>query len=237
MKKTVLMAICSGLAILSGFLALRMAALPCRWPAPPSLEADRGGDGVSAFSVQDSSSKSRHSQSVRGSVPDQKPIIMPTTTSALPSVFESSTNARYFIPSRIPDMETLLHDQTSSITGKYEVHVTHDGKEGLKLAKRLSPDAILLDIEMPKMHGMEVLKELKALGQKESTPLVMVMWHPESGPVDNAVYNYAEQFLVKPISTAHLTAILERLLAASRPAHPVNKPVEKQKGSANAAHP
>lgn len=122
-------------------------------------------------------------------------------------------------------------------TGNYSVHVARDDKEGLDMAKRLSPHAILLDVAVPKTRGIEILRELKRLSCADFAPLIIATWHPDSGPIDSAVYNYAQQFLVKPVSSSRLSAILERLLAASRPAHSINKPVEEQKGSENAPRP
>lgn len=43
---------------------------------------------------------------------------------------------------------------------KYKVMSAGDGEEGLKMIEKFSPDAVLLDINMPKMNGIEVLKKL-----------------------------------------------------------------------------
>lgn len=43
---------------------------------------------------------------------------------------------------------------------KYKVITALDGEEGLKMIEKESPDAVLLDLNMPKMSGMEVLKKL-----------------------------------------------------------------------------
>lgn len=43
---------------------------------------------------------------------------------------------------------------------EYEVLAAIDGEEGLKMIETESPDAVLLDINMPKMNGMDVLKKL-----------------------------------------------------------------------------
>ncbi len=44
----------------------------------------------------------------------------------------------------------------------YEVHLAFNGEEGLKKAKEVKPDLILLDILMPKLNGYETLKQIKA---------------------------------------------------------------------------
>jgi adenylate cyclase len=44
----------------------------------------------------------------------------------------------------------------------YEVVTAIDGEEGLQRARELEPDLVLLDVMMPKLDGISVLKELKA---------------------------------------------------------------------------
>lgn len=44
----------------------------------------------------------------------------------------------------------------------YEITVTHDGQEGLRKAQALLPDLILLDIMLPGIDGLTVLRELRA---------------------------------------------------------------------------
>jgi DNA-binding response OmpR family regulator len=56
----------------------------------------------------------------------------------------------------------------------FTVVTGRDGEEGLRLANEISPDLILLDLVMPKMHGFEVLKNLKLRESTASIP-VMVM--------------------------------------------------------------
>ncbi len=66
----------------------------------------------------------------------------------------------------------------SDIVGKYlrdegfGVHVEHDGALGLAAARRLHPVAIVLDIGLPTMDGMQVLKELRGSGDK--TPVIFL---------------------------------------------------------------
>ena len=45
--------------------------------------------------------------------------------------------------------------------GNFEVAVAYDGKEGMRLARKIKPDAIVLDILMPKMNGFELTVTLK----------------------------------------------------------------------------
>jgi CheY-like chemotaxis protein len=55
----------------------------------------------------------------------------------------------------------------------YTVLSAQDGEEGLKMATESKPSAILLDLMMPKMNGIEVLRNLKADTQTQSLPVIV----------------------------------------------------------------
>ncbi len=62
-----------------------------------------------------------------------------------------------------PDIQEVLRDRLESLG--YQVLVATGGKEGLEFLERLSPLMVLLDIEMPDMNGLEVLKEIRRRGK------------------------------------------------------------------------
>ncbi|MFC1727721.1 response regulator transcription factor [Patescibacteria group bacterium] len=57
---------------------------------------------------------------------------------------------------------------------KHEVEIAKDGEEGLKKAKEINPTLILLDIMMPKVHGLQVLEKLKADEATKKIPVVIL---------------------------------------------------------------
>ena len=56
----------------------------------------------------------------------------------------------------------------------YDVSVAWDGKEGLKKARKESPNLILLDIIMPKMGGFEVMEEIAKDKELKKIPIIIV---------------------------------------------------------------
>lgn len=56
----------------------------------------------------------------------------------------------------------------------YETLVAYDGNEGLKLAKNEKPDAILLDLMLPKVSGFEILKKLKENKETAKIPVIVL---------------------------------------------------------------
>lgn len=84
------------------------------------------------------------------------------------------------------------------------------GEQGRELAEKCSPDVILLDVKLPDMDGIEVLKKLKAQG---STAAIVIM--TGGGSIPNAVEAIklgAEQYLTKPLAFAELDRLMDRIL-------------------------
>ncbi len=97
-------------------------------------------------------------------------------------------------------------------TGMFEVGFATDGKTGLLMARKGSPDVILLDIRMPGMSGIEVLQTLKKDYPLSQIPVIML-----SGLLDNETkrecnYQYGEEYIEKPVGLAELKDRLEAVL-------------------------
>ncbi len=58
----------------------------------------------------------------------------------------------------------------------HEVEVAHDGEEAIKLLETMSPppDLIALDVAMPKMNGLDLLKRIRALKELKDVPVVVL---------------------------------------------------------------
>jgi len=92
----------------------------------------------------------------------------------------------------------------------HEVRGSEDGMDALKAAERFHPDIVFLDVKMPGMDGIEVLRALRE--QDPSTLVVMISGH---GTIDTAVEatrQGAYDFLEKPLDTDRLLVTLKRAL-------------------------
>src|SRR3989338_456194 len=92
----------------------------------------------------------------------------------------------------------------------FQVSVADTGEEGIQILKREKPDLLLLDMKLPDMSGLLVLKVAK-----ESSPLTKVIVN--TGYVDQALIDQAEElgrdvFLQKPFDLVCLKKEIERLL-------------------------
>ncbi len=81
----------------------------------------------------------------------------------------------------------------------YNVSLAHDGEEGLRMIKNNKPDLILLDIIMPVMDGLTMLKLLKADKDKNiaNIPVIILSNLDTADSVAEAVASGSTNFLVK----------------------------------------
>jgi len=79
----------------------------------------------------------------------------------------------------------------------YEIISALDGEIGLKLAKTKKPDLILLDLILPKIHGFDVLKQLKDDPETKEIPIIVLTNLEGIGDVDKAIELGATTYLVK----------------------------------------
>ncbi|MGH9204267.1 MAG: sigma-54-dependent transcriptional regulator, partial [Vicinamibacterales bacterium] len=87
------------------------------------------------------------------------------------------------------------------------------GQEGLSLVQRDRPDLVLLDIKMPGMDGMEVLRKLHAVD--ETLPVVMISGHGTTATAVDAIRSGAIDFLDKPLSSERVIVTLQNALRTS----------------------
>jgi DNA-binding response OmpR family regulator len=91
----------------------------------------------------------------------------------------------------------------------YEVVSALDGEEGLKLAKEVDPDLILLDLILPKMNGFKVLESLKADPKTETIPIIILTNLERAEDISRALELGAKTYLVK--ATYSLDEVLEKI--------------------------
>lgn len=98
----------------------------------------------------------------------------------------------------------------------YEVSLAADGIEAVDKARSQPPDLILLDLEMPRLGGLEALKELKGSSLSRHVPVIVVTTQGDPASRDAARESGCDGFLTKPFEAEVLVRMIERNLAPSR---------------------
>lgn len=94
----------------------------------------------------------------------------------------------------------------------YEVVSALDGETGLKMAKTENPDLILLDLILPKLYGLEVLKELKKDPKTKDIPVIVLTVLEGTEDVEKALELGATTYLIKASYT--LKEVVEKIKKA-----------------------
>ena len=79
----------------------------------------------------------------------------------------------------------------------FRVDIASNGNEGLKIAKTLKPDVIILDIIMPEKDGFEVLKDLSANGTLSKIPVLVFSTLGQESDVQKAKAMGAKDYINK----------------------------------------
>ena len=83
----------------------------------------------------------------------------------------------------------------------YRVNTALDGEEGLRKAGELAPDIIFLDIRLPMMDGLEVLRKLRAQEKTREIPVIILSNYDEEDLVARGLRLGAHEYLIKARTT------------------------------------
>src|SRR4030042_4095575 len=96
----------------------------------------------------------------------------------------------------------------------YEVLCAMDGEGGLAVALREHPDLVILDLEMPRMSGMEVLEALKEKGI--DIPVIVITFHGSETIAAQAFRLGVKNYITKPFKMEEILEAVEQALEESR---------------------
>jgi two-component system nitrogen regulation response regulator NtrX len=115
----------------------------------------------------------------------------------------------------IDDEEAIRSSLKMTLEYKdYECVLAANGDAGLKIAERENPDLVFLDIKMPQMDGMEVLKRLKA--SDPSPAVVMISGHADVATAFEASKLGAFDFIEKPLESERVLLVVRNAIEQGR---------------------
>ncbi|HEX8742029.1 MAG TPA: response regulator transcription factor [Thermoleophilaceae bacterium] len=99
--------------------------------------------------------------------------------------------------------------------GGYDVRLAENGEVALRLVREDAPDAVVLDVLMPRVDGIQVCKRLR--GDGDRTPILMLTARDSVGDRVSGLDAGADDYLVKPFALDELLARVRALLRRARP--------------------
>lgn len=108
------------------------------------------------------------------------------------------------------DIVAMLEDRLHSFG--YSTVAARDGREALEQIAQESPHLVLLDLTLPKLSGLDVLKQLNQSKHTETLPVVVMTAHGSIDAAVGAMKEGAYDFLTKPLEKDHLLIVIRKAL-------------------------
>jgi adenylate cyclase len=111
----------------------------------------------------------------------------------------------------VDDEPDVLHILKKRLEAeKYSVETAADGVEGLQKAAAGAPDAVILDVMMPKKDGFAMLAEMQADQMLRKIPVIMLTARAETGAILEGQRLGAMDYLIKPVDFHEILKYLRR---------------------------
>lgn len=125
-----------------------------------------------------------------------------------------------------PDDVELLQDSLNDNKISYEMNVINDGALVLDYLRSTpqSPDIIILDLNLPRVHGKDIIKEIKIQTTFKNTPLLILTTSSAKEDIEFSYEHGANKFLRKPttVESFRLTIATILELATATRSHTLN---------------
>ncbi len=87
-----------------------------------------------------------------------------------------------------------------------------DGQEGLEMALERKPDLILMDVEMPRMNGLETCQALRKNAETRRIPIILLTMRGEDSIVKQGMASGCTEYMVKPVNEEKLAVVVKKYL-------------------------
>jgi CheY-like chemotaxis protein len=101
-------------------------------------------------------------------------------------------------------------------SNNYEVIKAFNGNDGIHLAQKVIPNAILLDIQLPEMDGYTVARKLRENVGLQNTPIIAVTSYAMVGDREKVMAAGADGYLEKPIDPDLFISQMELIISKKR---------------------
>ncbi len=116
-------------------------------------------------------------------------------------VVEDTQDSYDLIADALGDEHTLIHART--------------GPEGIDMAARVRPDLILLDMRLPELDGLSVVRHLRGTEESKETPIVAVTANAMPKDREDCLAAGCDYYLAKPLTIRELVELVDRALSES----------------------
>ena len=113
----------------------------------------------------------------------------------------------------VDDSSTVLMMEKMILAkAQYEIVTAKDGEEAVTTASTERPDAILMDVVMPRMNGFEAVRKIREIESLTGTPIIMVTTRSEMENVEEGFASGCSDYITKPVNGTELLTKLRSLM-------------------------
>ena len=95
-----------------------------------------------------------------------------------------------------------------------------DGEKAMEIVVKDKPDLIIMDIQLPKMNGLEVTRRLRETPAFKHTPIIAVTAYAMKGDQERVIESGCDAYLSKPINTRELPKVIAEMLSQRQKDNP-----------------
>jgi CheY-like chemotaxis protein len=97
----------------------------------------------------------------------------------------------------------------------YSVALAEDGEEGVRVARSVRPQLVIMDATLPRLDGLAATRRIRSDSALQSVPVVFISGHAQPDFREAALEAGGTDVLVKPVALEVLASVLERHLRAN----------------------
>ncbi|MFG1922321.1 response regulator transcription factor [Cryptosporangium sp. NPDC048952] len=112
-----------------------------------------------------------------------------------------------------PDIRVMITEKLSR--AGHQVTAAEDGAAAIVAVKNSVPDVVVLDMQMPGLSGLDVVRLIRADPTTAKVPVIMVTSHSQPQYIGESFNSGVDDFLAKPFSPRELAARIDHLLQGS----------------------
>lgn len=112
----------------------------------------------------------------------------------------------------VDDSAIILTRISNTLSKDYEVVTVNSGMRALRYLKEEKPDLILMDIKMAQMDGIETLREIRTMEDREDIPVIMLTGVEDKDVVVESARLGIDDYILKPFYSDELIKRLRRVI-------------------------
>ena len=112
----------------------------------------------------------------------------------------------------VDDSAIILTRISNTLSKDYEVVTVNSGMRALRYLKEEKPDLILMDIKMAQMDGIEILREIRTMEDREDIPVIMLTGVEDKDVVVESARLGIDDYILKPFYSDELIKRIRRVI-------------------------